>query len=657
VRRILAALTALCLLVMPAAGRVLVMIPNDQNVDNNDGSGELRHTQALRAAVLAMLNATGVDYDIYGSKAPAGGRLGMITDFCRRGVVTYNCCGADSFQRSYEAVIHVWNHAVNQHGNGYRPDSLFSSIKRPLVPQLFIVNSYSAWANACVCSLVVTGSSAGYNANTNYIGWSQRYRENSDLRYRSGFTDGLKLTSTVHIGDVYRMIVSGASNTGHAQTNRPTVPLPCIDCDSLLNPVQDDSGVVVIQYNAYPCTGCPVPNVYKPLIIASGSHNADDQIDVGTIFMGLAALDSTCGGTIIKKPLQFSINIRGGFRRNTQSVRGGIAPEDSVALKASIDSIATLGVPFTVGVNLDSVGTYASEKFWWQRAPTAHFAPESWSGVNDSAHVSSGTGGGGANYGSSIDIWGRFRSRVAVGSMDNTDSSLANMIRISLARTDSIFTGKLDRAGLAASFDWAPRNIGAVGQDSLWYAIWKGGLTNVVFETQNAKSMPLRALSQGYMNQQTRMKSSIGGEPIRILGTPMAPDSGSAAFDSGHTTDAFANSPVNSWCKNTESLWSGLVGLRMISVSVGNGHSSDTGPGSLNYKDNGVTDNTSSFSRASVFTIHAGDLGSGTRADAATRPTHPGWWAIKSLVNQAKIANLIANRKVVIIRYTEELTP
>jgi hypothetical protein len=642
-RKLLIGLGVGIILAATADARVLVIAAKNVD-DTNPSLGNLRNTQTQRAAVVGMLNRAGVDYDLIGVM-PTFGRPGGFTEMCRRGVVTYNCCGADSFTRSYEAVIHIITGVMNGHGsNWYRPDSLFSSTKLPLVPQLMLTNQYTSFSSACGCSTAVNGSQPGYNGSTNYLGWTQVYREKVELRYRSGFVDGFASTTSKH-GTV-RFLVSGASNAAHAQTNRPTVPLPCIDCDSLLNPATDDSGVVIIEHNDH------VPGK-KPIIICGSSHSADDQFDGGTMFMGLAVLDSVCGGTIIKKPLQFSINIRGGFRRNDRAMRGGISPDDSTALKASIDSVASLGVPFTVGVNLDSVATYAAEKFWWQRTPFAHFAPESWSGIapaSDTTHLTSGTGGGGANYGSSIDIWGRFRSRTAVGPMDNPDTSLANLIRVSLARTDSLFPGKLDKAGMAAAFDWGPRNIGAIGYDSLWYAIGKGGLSTVVFETQNFLANPSQTTNPlGFLPQQTRMRSSLGGESIRVLGTPQSPDSGSAIVEGGHTNDSFGNNPQNSWCKNTESFWAGMLGTRMIGQSNNAGHQSEADLNGVMLRNN--------FSACSILTIHAGDLGSGLRSDAAQRPTHPGWWAIKSVVNQAKIANALAGRIVVAIKYTQDLDP
>lgn len=670
-RRWLAALViGLHILAGTAQARVLVVAPFENATDITDAGGELHHSQVLRAGVIAMLNRAGVDYDLIGSRGPAAnpGRLGAMTEYCRTGIVTYNCCGADSFRRSYEAVIHILNHGMTARGTGYRPDSLFSSTKLPLVPQLMIVNSYSALNNSCDCGMNLSTSTGGYNANTNYIGWSQRYRERADLRYRSSFTDGIaaKIDSANH-GTV-RFLVSGASNVAHAQTDRPTIPLPCIDCDSLLNPATDDSGVVIVEHNDH------VPGK-KPIVIVSGSHNADDQFDLGTVFMGLAYLDSLCGGTIIKKPLQFSINIRGGFRRNNRATKGGISPDDSTALKACIDSLTSLGpIPITVGVNLDSVSTYAAEKFWWQRDPYIHFTPESWSGVNDSAHVSSGTGGGGANFGSSVDVWGRFRNRAAIGPVDTSfygahslpisspDSSLTTMLRVSYMRTDSLFPGRVDRMGMAPGFDWSPKNYRSMGMDSFYYALQRAHVLKVVFCNQDSIAAPSQAPANpdGFMPYQTRFKSSLGGEPVTFLGTPFPPDSGSALVEGGHSVDGFANSPQNSWCKNMDAFWSGMMGLRMTPYNEAGGHQGENAEAGVIPVGgtSGVRVNaTQSFTRVSVLTIHAGDLGSGVRSDAAARPTHPGWHTLKSVINQSRIANLMANRPVIIIKYTQDLDP
>jgi hypothetical protein len=310
---------------------------------------------------------------------------------------------------------------------------------------------------------------------------------------------------------------------------------------------------------------------------------------------------------------------------------------------------------------VDSVGTYAAEKFWWQRTPRAHFTPESWLGINDTLT----SAGRNANNFNSIDIWGRFRNRAFVGdslrhSVTGSDTSLAAMLYASYVRCDSIFPGKVDRVGMAPAFDWSPKNLsagGGGGLDSLWYALSIANVMALVSETQNNLAAPSQTPNPlGFMPQQTRIGSRFGGEPVTILATPQSPDSGSALVEGGMSTDSFVNSPQNSWCKNTESFWDGMMGVRMIRQQGVSTHLQDSGPGAApDFL--GVISTANNFSTCSVLTIHAGDLGSGTRADAAARPTHPGWWAIKSVVNQARIANLCANRQVVIIKYTQDLEP
>jgi hypothetical protein len=138
------------------------------------------------------------------------------------------------------------------------------------------------------------------------------------------------------------------------------------------------------------------------------------------------------------------------------------------------------------------------------------------------------------------------------------------------------------------------------------------------------------------------MRSTLGGESTRLLATAPYPDSGSATLESGLSVDSYGNSPNNSWVKHTQSFWATVLGWR----GVARGQS--TSSQAMDF------DN---FSRTSILTIHAGDLGSGIRSDAAERPTRPGWWYIKSVVNEAKIANLVAGRTIVQFVPTEDIEP
>lgn len=631
IRRVIAALLLLSSVHGSAFPRVLVVVPRN----NNDiGAGDVttvRNAWVQRSTIASVLDGFGAEYDVVSASVGK-------TEFCRLGVVTYNFGTSAAFTRSYTAVIHIGLEGTFGGNTGYRADSLFSSTKLPLVPQLYVGWSYSWRSAACACSIGVANA-AGYNNATNHLGWTKYSASDPSLRFRSGYLDGVSLAAP-YLGTV-RGIIKQGSNVANAQSVLPTVPLPCMDCDSLTQSTNTDSVAIYVRQNDH------VPGK-APIIVSVAAHNWDDQQDPAMSIAAIALLDSLAGGTIIKRPLRFGINVRGAFRRNAKHVMGGFVSGDSATIKASIDSLASLGVRFTVGVNIDSVSTYPDELFWWNRAPLALYSPESWSGIDTTVLVAAN---GKATYGRSLDLYGRYRTRALLGALSGTegDSALSSGVRRAFSRTDSIFSGRSDRVMIPALGDWCPRNIGANGLDSLWYALGKTGSTALVVSPWEPESNPNRSTNPlGVLPQQTAMKSSLGGEPIRLLASAPYPDSGSATFESGNSVDSYFNNPSNSWVKHVQSFWSTLIGVRGVQRGASNG---------TTVVDTDARTMFDNFSKAKVLTIHAGDLGSGLRSDAQSRPTRPGWWYVKSVVNEAKAINKLAGRSVVQIVPLQDLWP
>jgi hypothetical protein len=634
-----ALLVALLLLATPASARVLVVTPISANEYGGDpGNFTPQHMFAMREQARGILDAFGVEYDVVPSSIAR-------TEFVRTGVMTFNFGTSAAFTRSYDAVIHLTGQtmSITSVNRGYRPDSLFSSTKAPQVPQLFWTWSYlwsGASASCAGCSLGVQRTS-GYNGNTNWQGVTVF---DAAMKYKARVThvDGYTL-SYVFPGTV-RNLVGQKTNASLAQEVIPTDGAPCMDCDSLssANTVGDTTLVYSVEHTV---TG-------QPIIVCTFGHNHYDQSSPIVGAMGLAALDSLTSGAVIKKKLTLGIYLAGGLRRSSRTTWGGISPDDSTNYKASLDSLRTLGVPITVGVNLaaDTITTYASDLAWFRNnlGGMASYVPENWQSISDSTK-----GGGNASLTAPIDPTGLYRKRAQYGdslthAVTGSDTSTAHLMRSAF----TILRGhglKVDHIYVGPLFDHRP--ITTTG-DSVFFGLRKAWVRGVLVDVNNANAYGARANPRAYFTRSGFYRvGSMAPERMAVIGAwTMRQDSSAASWYNGLSVDSY--SAAFSWGASTEAFWdSAFEAWGPISATTPNKLAGRA------YSDFEQVGRPDTRNRARVFVIAASDLGSGIRSDAATRPTRPGWWAVKSIVNGARIANSLAGRPIIQFVPIQDIEP
>lgn len=568
------------------------------------------------------------------------------TEYCRIGVMTLGS-GAGAYTRSYAAVIHVaYSSGASRAAAGYRPDSLTLAAKPPLVPQLYIATD-GDFSNSASCStgVAVPLGAPGGVASVRYL------KSNPALKYQSGNDETVPLSSAALTSRGYRVLIGSSTSAAATEAQWPTVPWPCVNCDSAAFAASDTCQVwAKLNSNI---------NGASPCVFVEPSHFTAQSADPIPMLGALAWVDSLTKHALFPdstfKPIRIAIRISGGWRRNARTVAGGISPDDSTALIASIDSLASLGVPFSVGVNMDSLGAYPSDKTWWARAGKAHYSPENWDGISDSTKSGAFSGSVGATWQLPVDPLGRFRARIfrGDGSGAGRDTSLETLVRANFWRCDSTFRGLTDHALFAADDDWVPlgmRTYSGWRPDSLVSSLADAGVRVLVVNTRDNRSEPWFAphnpKALGIAERWIATPYSAKGVTrLPIVGTAGSADSGSAIFDRG---GSLAGAGGQKHYRYVESLWRGvLMGGTRASYS---GDENGNGGGYAVVGD-------SLDSGAHILTIHAADLGSGTRADAATLPTRPGWWQIKNLVNGARIVNALAGRTMIDIVYPEQVEP
>lgn len=647
--RLLAVLLALCLATPSLAARALVVVPRTTNEVGIDplSANDVSQMNSLREVAFGWLNTLGIEHDAVPANVAK-------TEFCRSGVVTYNFGTSAAYTKSYDVVIHLLDNLYNNAPLSYRPDSLFSSTKAPAVPQLIFSRSYNWTASPNCCSLSVTKSSAGYNTGLNWQGQTV-YGPGFKFPRRSTNLDGYSFNGVQPSGATVRGYLFQKANASFAQEVSPTEGAPCMDCDSVLAGVATDgdtTSVFSVQHNKY--LGADNTDPAQPLVVCDFAHNPFDQADPSVALMGLAIADSLVGGGLITKPLKLGIYITGGLRRGARTAWGGISPDDSTNFKASLDSLASLHVPITVGISVDpdTLSNREGDFAWYRRlGGMARYAPENYHFIGDTTL----TGPAGASYTSPTDFLGRLRKRAQFGdstyhSVMGSDSSVQALTRAAFNKLRTLNL-PLDMALVPPLFDHVPLRPVADG-DSAHYGVYKAGVRSVVFDVSAAASYGAQA------NVRTRVTTSrfarVGSttDRIAVLGAvTLDQDSSAARWAHGLSVDAYTF--TEQWGASVEHFWDSVVGARPTGAdNLLSGGDASQATGRRSDVDNAVLD----YGRARVFVIAASDLGSGVRSDASTRPTRPGWWAVKSIVHAAKLANGFG-RTVVTFDKLESLEP
>ena len=647
-RRILALLLAVAL-ASEASAKVLVIAHKQTNTDPIADPASWFGKQDQNYYVPSVLTALGVDFDVIGASNSA-----LKTEYCRTGTFVYE--GGRTV--TYDAIIHTGMYGPSS-GRGYRPDSLTligasATQKYVRVPQIMMGYNGGSLSEAAACSTLSSHYDLTSLTNTGQTNYAPTM---PTVTYQGGIAKNAALTVGAYLwpGGVRVLMRAGigagwVEGSGYSPRTWPDSLWKRIGTQSPSAAAAEDSFVVMAKKldNIPSCNGAAY-------IIINDHDNCENYRDPVPFLAALAYADSLAGGGVLgsakKSPLKLAFQIRGAFSRGTQlgvpTSTGGMTETDSTNFIATIDSIAALGVPVTVGVNIDSLGFYANyDKRWWSRVPLAKYAVHQTTGTTDTTNVS-GVGGA-ASFQMPRDPLGRYRRRIAVGMSDWSDtSSIATLVRGCFWKLDSTFgASKVDRIVIAHGDDWSPVNGAALGRDSVIYAMSMGGARGLTVN-------PVASITRGvgfdaYSSRDPLLYAPSRG-PFKLLVTEGVADSGSVPWDN------FISS--GGYCKRfyfTERQWRGALqsinrGMYLTAASLyANDVATQQGTEGLKF-----------MGTARIISIHCADLQSGLRSDAATIPLRPGWKTIKNMVNGARIINSFGyqGRKLIVFTYPEDIEP
>ena len=396
-RRLLAALAAL-LIVQAADARVLVVTPS--RWPNADGAGY----QNLVRAYTQTMTELGVEYDVM--RADQVPTLQALT-----GAVKL----MNGTTRSYVAVYHIAFY--NQRAAGW-PECNLDSLTRygcwtapqnaSRVPQVFVgpvgnsgVNgiwssvagvdstgvpgTFSATSFSTFPGLVTFANRSLYLCGTDYV-WKETADYIQPLVTHWGSADPANGSTSAVLRTFVGIGISAASpgaGTGNSG------PQACANCDSIgPRAALSDTMVFWARYRD-PADKAPSFFVWPTDAATFGGGNYSESL----VLMSLAAVDSITGNKVIGTvggwaPQRLALYLGRGFSHSAgnatvsqSAAGGGVFIGDTTFTAGTVrDSLASLGVPITVGVNGDSVVNYPSEKSWYA-SPVFRFAPESYTGM------------------------------------------------------------------------------------------------------------------------------------------------------------------------------------------------------------------------------------------------------------------------------------
>ena len=677
-RWLVAALAALLIAAPAQAAKVLLVEP--KHPTDIDGAPSIMR---LNRMVKDIFETYGVEYKSV--------RWDVLkTEDARTGVMVWSRGTGAAYAETFDAVVHLWRANTNVVVGALRADSMLTVARPPLVPQLFVLNDITrvggagySYANTACCTTGVWEGGGGVSgpgqvANANAMLYvsehDQRRRWFTDGSFTVGFRADDTFNSTAGGVRKHISMASGATPFVVEQTFHN-----CLHCDSLRFAVTDSMAMWERMFNV---GGGAQPAIFVSVDgnggfsdsakDADGSGQPPAEVSKIMILAGLARLDSlvyaNTGERLITKPRTYAVTFDGAFTHHVNR-RYGMPPADSSVFKASLDSLATLGIPVTFGVNIDSVAAYPNEKAWYERVPLARYTPQSWMGVSDTSAAATGP------YTSpriSLDVLGRYRARAAYGdgSAVGADTSLWARLKWALFKADSIFgRGRVERFLLAPDDDWSPKNIRPIGGgpdvDSVLWAIHRAGFKGIrVWGWDNAGSGTARttfsANPLGWINNQEVVREGVGGNQLTLIrhnGFPIV--GGTKAYHTGNDT---ASAPADSGSYLVQyaehnRMWTGFT-------QDEDWVDYDTWPRDFTYffatkftaglwldVDIPRRDIASLPRRAYIRTFHIRDLGGVPNGP----PARNAYWVLKSAVNAAETINKLAGRTVVRFGYPTEV--
>lgn len=492
-KRVIAALAALCLLAGSADAKGLVIIASNANNNANFING----MRPLEGMFLSTLRGLGADFDVVRAEhLKSNPAWNVSVDYyLRNGQVWVNYPGApDSLKRTYNPIIHLGfstsdgNYTAGTSNGNYRPDSLTLKAYYPTVTHLFIGNpnhTSNEFATTTRCSVGVTTKRAYVAADDSTL---NVYEIGNPGRTWKSYVRFL-VTGTRHARG-WRPIL-GSVSTRHDSPGEQSnnYDMPCASCSYSTNP-DSVGGLWVVLNNG--ADGTPIGGNAKPFIVCSPARlfTATD-FDMGNVLTAIALADSFSSGGLLgssaKAPVPLGIHIDDGWKRgdsNGGSGGGGISPTDTTALKATIDSLATLGVPMVVGVETDSLTR------GWSDTTITYWSCYNLAGSRNVLHTA---GGNNKKF-----------SRVTVGMGTDLLGASGNKLTVIAVGADSTVTFSEDAANVAATrtsfvafFGTAQSSANAATMDFKWWTRYPqfhytphchAGISGTIYETSPNKS-------------------------------------------------------------------------------------------------------------------------------------------------------------------------
>ena len=689
-RAALAAILTLGLAVGPIEAKVLVVSDRPPIDTGGFEYGYFGMADRMTRGVLNLLNELGVDYKL----VPASS---VKTEFLRTGQMVWNFNTPGAYAEQFDGVILLNPYAKTvsetpwpRSYTGFYPCSLTVGgvTKAPRVPHLWLygaingatlggdlgVQRIRTTAGALPCSTGVDGSAAGSGtAGT----WGAVPLINSGPSvtgtwFSASNQAGFPLSGTIP-GGVRTLL---RANQAHILGPYRWTKVLANNQDTLITGAGVDSVVVWERMNANLYAGAANTNPIKPIVFANimGTQLCFDSLNAvpceydGVVTMfALARLDSLTGGKVFTKTKKAAIVISGGFERTLRRLPGGANDQDSTVIKATIDSLAALGVPLTVTVNADSIASYPNEVAWWRKLWAARFSPVATRGIADTNTTS-----GRWSKDRAVDVFGRFRNRAFYGDsvyhyVEGADSSIFQGLVTLRKRTKDAGLDKLSGTLIAPLDDWSPKNMAVKtnAMDSLIWVAQKAGYSAILTDVQRPEADIQRIrtnplLVRGWHGDEKVRYSSLTGENFKFVGHTGYNITGSSLQYFPLPTDSASTPLTYSFggtgpCTPSATyqmigrFWSGFNDTgRDRDWFAYEGFSALGGYLDIRYSS---ADMFHEPRKASVFKLHVSDLGGIQNGP----PTRPGYYAIKSLVRQFDAINKIAGRTVVRLTYPEDI--
>lgn len=671
-KRVALLLLAALLATPSYAGRVAVIPPNSYygSSGNADASGRQQIGKWLE-----LLDVMGVQYDVLPQSV-------CPTNQIARGLISF-----PAGTRTYSAFIHIGWKIGGTNAPGYNPDSLWRAgdavstrARWSTVPQIFCGPTSTSsvdFAGTAACTTAVNGlpssffgADVGISTHAFLTNGPEVWHEYSSDNVLAvppasfGVFYGAMTRNTAITSGITRTIVGISRRTPGAWTGMAGTTI-----DDFARPAQTSADTFALMARYRSATE------KAPIIFLYPNPGNGTNPSVSLMAMAVAVADSASGGQIIGQkpgwmPRKIAVYVSRAFTRGSYTAVGSnhesrgffcVADTcDSAFFKASIDSIASLNIPVTIGVNVDSVSAYPYETAWWNRIAKRKYTVESWNGV--SAVASNATvDTAGVVY--QPDIFGKTRTRVlfpssgrSVGSScpdgDTSLTCLLTYARNKLARNGLT---PLSRALIGPESDYVPTNFSASSLptwDSLGVALLAAGYTHVITNADAASSAPISFSQNGSGTTQPAVTNTGVLDGFRERVIPVF----SGRVNGGQTrvgtiinvcARGFVDDPQAAAGKSSP-----MYDLSATTHPYANEFLQGVF-GNIWYANDLPYYFHSFRTPTSVYIIRAGGLGSfGTSAVSKTRYE---WYYLKWLYNQVSAINKLAGRTVIRFMSVDEL--